>query len=86
MPGVRQLCPLLGTGVDAKAAGVVAKGIDVSMYQEAINWSAVASEGYSFAFIRVGSAKSGLDPYFAQNMVGAAAAGLKQQSTCNISR
>ena len=68
---------LLGTGVDAKAAGVIAKGIDVSMYQEAINWSAVASEGYSFAFIRVGSAKSGLDPYFAQNMAGAAAAGLK---------
>ena len=68
---------LLGTGVEAKAAGVIAKGIDVSMYQEAINWSAVASEGYSFAFIRVGSAKSGLDPYFAQNMVGAAAAGLK---------
>ena len=68
---------LLGSGVDAKAAGVIAKGIDVSMYQEAINWSAVASEGYSFAFIRVGSAKSGLDPYFAQNMAGAAAAGLK---------
>ena len=68
---------LLGTGVNAKAAGVVAKGIDVSMYQEAVNWSAVAADGYSFAFIRVGSAKSGLDPYFAQNMVGAAAAGLK---------
>lgn len=68
---------LLGTGVEAKAAGAVARGIDVSMYQEAINWSAVAAEGYSFAFIRVGSAKSGLDPYFAQNMVGAAAAGLK---------
>ena len=24
---------LLGTGVEAKAAGVIAKGIDVSMYQ-----------------------------------------------------
>ena len=68
---------LLGTGVNAKAAGVVAKGIDVSMHQETVNWSAVAADGYSFAFIRVGSAKSGLDPYFAQNMAGAAAAGLK---------
>ena len=68
---------LLGTGVNAKAAGVVAKGIDVSMHQETVNWSAVAADGYSFAFIRVGSAKSGLDPYFARNMAGAAAAGLK---------
>ena len=65
------------SGMDAQAAGVIAKGVDVSKYQGAINWSAVAADGYSFAFIKVGSAKSGLDPYFAANMVGANAAGLK---------
>ena len=57
------------SGMDAQAAGVIAKGVDVSKYQGAINWSAVAADGYSFAFIKVGSAKSGLDPYFAANMV-----------------
>ena len=67
----------LSSGVEAEAAGVIGKGIDVSKYQGAINWSAVAADGYSFAFIKVGSAKSGLDPYFAANMVGANAAGLK---------
>ena len=36
---------LLGAGVDAKAAGAIARGVDVSMYQEAINWSADAADG-----------------------------------------
>ena len=67
----------LSSGMEADAAGVIAKGIDVSKYQGAVNWSVVAADGYSFAFIKVGSAKSGLDPYFAANMAGAAAAGLK---------
>ena len=34
-------------------------------------------QGYSFAFIKAGSAKSGLDPYYAVNMAGATAAGMK---------
>lgn len=67
----------LGAGMQADAAGVIAKGVDVSKYQGAVNWSAVAADGYKFAFIKVGSAKSGVDPYFAANMVGANAAGLK---------
>lgn len=54
------LSTFLASGVEAEAAGAIAKGIDVSKYQGAINWSAVAAEGYSFAFIKVGSAKSGL--------------------------
>ena len=74
----------LTSGVDAQAAGVIAKGIDVSKYQGAINWSAVAADGYSFAFIKVGSAKSGLDPYFAANMVGANAAGLKKIARAHV--
>ncbi|MDO4292226.1 MAG: GH25 family lysozyme [Eubacteriales bacterium] len=61
----------------AQAAAPIAKGIDVSKYQGAVNWTAVKNAGYSFAFVKVGSAKSGLDPYYAVNMAGAAAAGLK---------
>ena len=45
------LSTFLASGVEAEAAGAIAKGIDVSKYQGAINWSAVAAEGYSFAFI-----------------------------------
>ena len=67
----------LGTPVRAEAANTIAKGIDVSKYQGAVNWSAVKNAGYSFAFIKIGSAKSGLDPYYAANMAGANAAGLK---------
>lgn len=40
----------LSSGVEAEAAGVIGKGIDVSKYQGAINWSAVAADGYSFAY------------------------------------
>ena len=65
----------LSTPATAKAAAPLAKGIDVSKYQGAVNWSAVKNAGYSFAFIKAGSAKSGLDPYYAVNMAGATAAG-----------
>ena len=58
------------------------KGIDVSRYQNAIDWPRVAASGVSFAFVRVGWAgyeggiDVGLDPCFARNTAGAAAAGL----------
>ncbi len=60
-----------------QAEAAPAKGIDVAVYQGAIDWNAVKNAGYSFAFVKIGSGKSGLDPYFAANMVGANAAGLK---------
>ncbi len=59
----------------ASAAGT--QGIDVSKYQGSINWAAVAQSGVSYAFIKVGSTKSGLDPYFAANVQGAQAAGIR---------
>lgn len=58
------------------------KGIDVSKYQNAIDWPRVAASGVCFAFVRVGWAgyeggiDEGLDPCFARNTAGAAAAGL----------
>lgn len=63
--------------VQAEAAAPIAKGVDVSMYQGVIDWNAVAADGYSFAFVKAGSGKSGLDPYYVANMFGANAAGIK---------
>ena len=58
-------------------AAVVAKGIDVSKWQGVINWTGVAQSGVSFAFIRVGNTKKGIDQYFYYNMLSAQAVGLK---------
>ena len=64
--------------------GVKAKsiGIDVSFYNEGINWPAVKAQGIDFAIVRVGGRgwESGLmydDSCFQQNLIGARAAGLK---------
>ena len=61
----------------ANAGNAIAKGIDVSKHNGAIDWNSVASSGISFAFIKAGSTKSGVDPYFDANMRGAQNAGLK---------
>ena len=57
------------------------KGIDVSRFQEKIDWKAVAADGVEFAFIRVanrgyGSGKIVEDNMFETNMKGALAAGI----------
>lgn len=64
--------------------GVKAKslGIDVSFYNEGINWPAVKAQGIDFAIVRVGGRgwETGLlydDVCFQQNLNGARAAGLK---------
>ena len=58
------------------------KGIDVSRFQGKIDWNAVASDGVSFAFIRVGNRGYGSgamleDENFERNIKGATAAGIK---------
>ncbi len=59
------------------------KGVDVSKYQEAIDWNKVAADGVEFAIIRLGFRGMGskgtceLDPYFKQNVEGAKAAGIE---------
>lgn len=60
----------------------VLRGIDVSEHQLDIDWNRVAQSGVDYAYIRVGRrgyTEGGLfeDPYFAANMAGAQAAGLK---------
>ncbi len=60
----------------------VTYGVDVSLYQEEIDWAQVAADDIDFAMIRVGYrgyTKGGLekDPRAEANLSGAAAAGLK---------
>lgn len=57
-------------------------GVDVSEFNGSIDWNAVAADGVSFAFVRVGArgyTEGGLSPdaRYAQNLDGAAAAGLQ---------
>lgn len=59
------------------------KGIDVSKFQETIDWNLVAQDGVEFAFIRVGYRGYGTegrlveDDNFVTNIEGAQAAGIK---------
>ena len=55
---------------------VAARGIDVSSYQEVIDWAQVATDDVSFAFIRCGTTNSGPDRMFDINAAGAAANGI----------
>lgn len=57
--------------------GAIARGIDVSKHNGAVNWGQVAASGINFTFIKVGSTNSGMDPQFVANITGAQAAGLK---------
>lgn len=57
-------------------------GIDVSRYQENINWAAVKGAGVQFAMLRLGYRGYGtgalvMDPYFQQNIQGAQANGIE---------
>ena len=53
------------------------KGIDVSQWQESIDWTAVKKDGIQFAFIRVAhGSEHKLDTYYNQNMTNAIAAGI----------
>ena len=59
------------------AGSSIARGIDVSKHNLAIDWSQVPSSGVSFVFVKAGSTNLGVDPYFDANMRGANEAGLK---------
>lgn len=64
-------------------AGALAKGITVTKYQNrasesagGIDWAKVAADGVSFAMVRLGYHQD-MDPYYAMNLQGAAANGIK---------
>ncbi|MHB1843918.1 MAG: GH25 family lysozyme [Deltaproteobacteria bacterium] len=58
------------------AAGATVQGIDVSSYQGAVNWSAVASSGRKFAFAKATEGTWYQDPTFPGNWRGMKAAGI----------
>jgi lysozyme len=53
------------------------RGIDVSHHQGVIDWRAVASEGWSFAWIKATEGGDWEDPRFEENRAGAAQAGVR---------
>jgi lysozyme len=57
-------------------AGPTVAGIDVSYYQESIEWRRVRRAGMRFAFIRVSDGVTVEDPRFAKNWSGAKRAGM----------
>ena len=52
------------------------RGVDVSIFNENVNWSAVKAAGFDFAICRTGYGKSGFDENFQRNVDGAHKAGL----------
>jgi lysozyme len=62
--------------LSACPSGAVAPGIDVSVYQGAVDWDAVAASGIEFAFARVSDGVGTPDSRFATNWTGMRAAGL----------
>ncbi len=43
------------------------RGIDVSRYQQVVNWQQVSDAGIAFAFARASQGRQYTDPYFATN-------------------
>jgi len=56
---------------------VISRGIDVSRYQNEINWNEVANDDVSFAIIRMGSTKYGVEARYHENMQKANALGIQ---------
>jgi GH25 family lysozyme M1 (1,4-beta-N-acetylmuramidase) len=68
------------TGARALASPAVAaggaQGLDVSHYQGAVDWTSVASNGATFAYMKATEGTTYTDPQFATNYAGSANAGL----------
>lgn len=67
----------------ASSAGIVVTqppgtmpGIDVSHWNEAIDWAQVAASGTTFAFAKASEGRTYVDPMYATNKTGAAANGI----------
>jgi lysozyme len=58
------------------AAGATVKGVDVSTYQGAVNWTSVKSSGRVFAIARISDGTANPDDQFTANWQGMKSAGL----------
>lgn len=69
---------IVGTTSEVRycAMGDRVEGIDVSRWQETVDWVAVAGSGKKFAIIRATRGPDYVDPYFADNWAGAQENGL----------
>jgi GH25 family lysozyme M1 (1,4-beta-N-acetylmuramidase) len=63
-------------GLTVCPSGPTTLGIDVSYYQENINWNSVKNAGVKWAIIRVSDGSTFVDPKFQQNWSGAKNAGV----------
>src|SRR5262245_40196642 len=61
------------TAIEARvcASGATTLGIDVSYYQDTINWTSVRNAGVRFAFVRLSDGEVFHDPKFSANWTGA---------------
>ncbi|WP_257016037.1 GH25 family lysozyme [Streptomyces sp. Ag82_O1-15] len=59
-----------------QAADTAVRGLDVSAYQETVDWPSVAADGASFAYVKATEGRSYISSRFLQQYDGAAAAGL----------
>lgn len=53
------------------------RGVDVSIFNEPVDWQAVKAAGIDFAICRTGYGRSGVDETFQRNVDGAHSAGLQ---------
>ena len=67
----------LEQGATVCGSGPTLKGIDVSYYQGTIDWTAVANDDVTYAFIRVSDGANFIDPKFGSHWAGSRAAGIK---------
>ena len=72
-------------GGEVENTDVLARGIDVSVYQHTLsmsgeyshlNWSNIKNAGIDYAILKIGSKKSGMDPVFEMNYADAKAANI----------
>ncbi|MBK3527214.1 peptidoglycan-binding protein [Streptomyces sp. MBT70] len=59
-----------------RAADGLVRGLDVSAYQESVDWSAVAADGAAFAYVKATESTTYISSRFSQQYDGAAAVGL----------
>ncbi|MBU6455050.1 MAG: hypothetical protein KGS72_24985 [Cyanobacteria bacterium REEB67] len=59
-----------------KIGGAFLNGVDVSSFQQAIDWKKVAASGITFAYIKASEGQTIQDPFFASNRANARAAGM----------
>lgn len=62
------------------AQGPTVKGIDVSFYQEGVNWASVKQAGYRFGIARISDGTRFRDEYFQRNWSGIKAQGMVRGS------